>query len=143
MNNLRKIGLKSEKKAAKKVNAKIVKGSGSLWYEKGDYETENFVFQNKFCKNSYQLTINNIKKAKKDALTKNKDFIFSIEFRGIFYYLFERVLINEDLEKSLNLLPLKINKSLKLTEKNINNNYLINEEFIFIDEDNFLNLKFI
>lgn len=136
---LRKIGNLSEKKAAKKVGAKVVKGSGSMWYNKGDYETDRFVYQNKFTGiGSYSLKLSELRKAEKDALTKNKDFIFSIELSGVFYYIFKRVLINETQEDTLNLERLQINKSVKLND--INDNYLINNNYILVHEYDFRRL---
>jgi hypothetical protein len=89
MKSKKKVGCDSEKKAAKKVGGKILKGSGCLWYNKGDYETEKFVFQNKFTSTGkYQLKVSELKKAEKDALSKNKDFIFSMEINGQFIYCF-------------------------------------------------------
>lgn len=133
----RKFGDNSEKKAAKKVKGKAIKGSGCLWYDKGDYSTENIIFQNKATKNdSYQLKIAEFDKAKKDALTKNKDFVFSIQLQDQWIYCFERVMIDEILEKELKLTPITINKCLKV---DADMNYLINDKYVVINEYLFLN----
>jgi hypothetical protein len=138
---LRKKGDISEKKAAKKVGAKIIKGSGCLWYEKGDYETDKIVYQNKFSgTGKYQLKIEELLKAEKDAFTKNKDFIFSIELSGEFFYVFRRYLINEDEENLLDLYCIVCNKSLNLNEKILSKNLLINDEFIVLNEYDFKNI---
>ena len=100
--NKRKIGNRSEKKGAKKVGGKLVKGSGCNWYNKGDYETDKIVYQNKFSGSGhYSLKIIELIKANKDAISKNKDFVFSMEINGTFVYCFPRVLINEKQENSL------------------------------------------
>ena len=66
MKTKRKVGDESEKRGAKKVGGKKVKGSGCLWYNRGDYETDRFVYQNKFTsKDFYVLTISDLEKAKK------------------------------------------------------------------------------
>lgn len=139
--NIKKKGIKSEKRAAKKVKGKIIKGSGCLWYNRGDYETEKYVFQNKCSENYYQLNLNDLNKAKKDAISKNKDFIFSIELKGDFYYIFERILIEENKEKELNLTPIIFKKSIKINEKKVETNLLMNEKYILVDEYNFQRLK--
>lgn len=139
----RKVGDISEKRAAKKVNAKTIRGSGSLWYNKGDYETNDIVYQNKCTFNSfYNLRIADLEKAKKDALSKNKDFIFSIDIQGDFYYVFERILISEEMEVKLNLKTLEVKKQLKINQERTNTNLLINEKYIFINEFDYLNEVF-
>lgn len=135
----RKFGDNSEKKAAKKVLGKVVRGSGSSLYNKGDYETEDFLFQNKATSSKkYSLKIKDLEKAKKDALTKNKDFIFSIDMQGTFYYVFERILISEEQEKTIIYESIPIEKS-KSLEKDVKN-CIINDKYILLDEYSFLRL---
>jgi hypothetical protein len=138
--NKRKIGDRSEKKAAKKVQGRKIKGSGSLWYAKGDYETDRFVFQNKCASKSYRLSQLDLIKAKKDALSKNKDFVFSIELQGDFYYLFERVLISEELENKLKLKEISFNKSMKIDKELLSDMLLINGIYLLVSWDEFKRL---
>lgn len=133
----KKIGIVSEKKAAKKVLGATIKGSGSLWYDKGDYETQKIVYQNKFTSSDfYQLKLTELRKAKKDALSKNKDFVFSIQMQDQFFYCFERVLISEEKESSLKLTEVEVHKCINISLLNPHR-LLINDKYILVPEDYF------
>ena len=139
MKSQKKIGMESEKRAAKKVNGETVRGSGCLWYNKGDYETKRFVFQNKFTsKNFYKITTLDLKKAEQDALSKNKDFIFSMQIQDEFLYCFPRILITEDEEKLLNLLHKTFNKGVSLISSD---KLLLNDKYVVVHEFDYNKIK--
>jgi len=143
LKKIKKIGLDSEKRAAKLVKGELVRGSGCSIFNKGDYETQEIVYQNKFSSTGYKLTLKDLNKAKKDGLSKNKDYIFSVEFRGEFFYIFERILITEEKENKLKLRSKKFNKGLKLTKRILKDNLLLNDTYIVVGWDDFKNLGLI
>jgi len=66
MNNKRK-GQKFETKVQKTLN------SGSLWFDKGDLKTEDFIIDSKYTeKGSIRITKNMIEKIWNEALESNK-----------------------------------------------------------------------
>jgi hypothetical protein len=139
MKSKRTKGKESEKKAAKKVGGSLIRSSGTLWYNKGDYETKKIVFQNKYSGTGfYQLKISDLIKAEKDSLTKNKDFVFSMEINGEFIYCFPRVLISEYEESLLMLTEVLVSKSINIDERA---NYLVNDKYIIIHDHYFNKLK--
>jgi hypothetical protein len=71
-----------EKNDAKTIKGKVVRGSGSRWYNPGDARSDNFLVESKYTeKGSYSLNKKKLDKLYREALMTYKIPLFMVQIQ--------------------------------------------------------------
>lgn len=109
----RDIGTDFEEYIAEKFNAKLVPGSGSTEWRKGDVQNEVYCIQCKYTdKVEYSLKVEELIKSEKESYSERRDFLFCIGLNKESYVV-ERV---SSVPKSGNKIS-TLKKSIKINER--------------------------
>jgi len=142
----RKKSKKSENMLALSVGGKVQKGSGCVWYAKGDVTTDNFLFEAKITeKPYYDLEYAVLQKIEKQALTYLKTPVLSVSIDSKhqpkidFVVIPENIILNVDLYSCVDILP--FNKSVILHCEKLNKLYTDEKKYILLkrlDKKNYM-----